>query len=104
MDLISNSIKYTGPNGNVTISLSRDSDRLIGTVADTGIGIDEGDIPHIFDEFYRAKNAKSIERHGTGLGLSIVKRILSKYKGSISVESELGKGSKFTFEIPIGTD
>ncbi|MBM3212132.1 HAMP domain-containing histidine kinase [Candidatus Poribacteria bacterium] len=101
MDLISNSIKYTGSNGIVTISLSRGSDSLIGTVADTGIGIAEGDIPHIFDEFYRAKNAKSIERHGTGLGLSIVKRVLDKYKGSISVESELGKGSKFTFEIPL---
>jgi len=104
MDLISNAIKYNKLNGSVTISLSRDSDRLIGAVADTGIGITKEDITRIFDEFYRAKNAKSMETHGTGLGLSIVKRILGKYKGSISVESELGKGSKFTFEIPINAN
>jgi len=103
-DLISNAIKYTRPGGTVLASLSQDSNYLVGTVQDTGIGIASEDIPHIFDDFYRAQNAKNMERQGTGLGLPIVKRILETYGGSISVESELDKGSKFTFMLPKSID
>jgi signal transduction histidine kinase len=99
-DLISNSIKYTNPGGSVTVSLQQDSEQLIGVVADTGIGIAAEDIPQIFNDFYRAKNAKATERQGTGLGLPIVKRILDTYGGEITVESKLRQGSKFTFTLP----
>lgn len=103
-DLISNSIKYTNSGGEVSVLLEKNSTQLIGTISDTGIGIAEEDIARIFDNFYRAKNAKAMEKHGTGLGLSIVKGILSKYEGDISVDSELGKGSQFRFALPYKKD
>ena len=99
-NLISNAIKYTEPGGVVKVSLVQNPNYVVGTVQDTGIGIAPEDIPHVFDEFYRAENAKAIERQGTGLGLPIVKRIVETYGGRIWVESELGRGSKFTFVLP----
>lgn len=75
-NFISNAIKYTEPGGIVVVSLAQNPNYVMGTVRDTGIGIAPEDIPRIFDEFYRAENAKAVERQGTGLGLSIVKRIL----------------------------
>ena len=99
-NLISNAIKYTEPGGIVVVSLAQNPNYVVGTVRDTGIGIPPEDIPRIFEEFYRAKNAKATERQGTGLGLSIVKRIVETHGGRIRVESELGRGSKFTFVLP----
>lgn len=99
-NLIGNAVKYTNPGGSVFVSLSQDVNHVIGVVRDTGIGIPPEDLPHIFDDFFRAKNAKSTQTDGTGLGLAIVKRIIDTYKGEISVESELGKGTKFTFKLP----
>ena len=99
-NLISNAIKYTEPGGIVVVSLAQNPNYVVGTVRDTGIGIAPEDIPRIFDEFYRTENAKAVERQGTGLGLSIAKRIVETYGGRIWVESELGKGSKFTFVLP----
>jgi signal transduction histidine kinase len=98
-NLISNAIKYTDCGGSINVSLTQDHDYIIGTVEDSGIGISQECKPHIFEQFYRAKNAKSMNRHGTGLGLSIVKRIVETYGGKISFESE-GKGTKFTFTLP----
>lgn len=99
-NLISNAIKYTDEGGSIWVSLAHNFDNIIGTVQDTGIGIDKECLPNIFDQFYRAKNAKSMNRQGTGLGLSIVKRILETYGGTISVDSEPSKGTKFTFTLP----
>jgi len=70
-------------------------------VTDTGIGIPKGDLHKIFDEFYRSKNARDMERLGTGLGLSLVKQIIDRYNGKIFVESKLGKGNTFIVELPI---
>ncbi|MDH7485574.1 MAG: HAMP domain-containing sensor histidine kinase [Anaerolineae bacterium] len=103
MNLISNAIKYTMAGGSVVVSLSRNARGIMGTVQDTGIGISPEDLPRIFEQFYRAENAKALEQHGTGLGLSIVKRIVETYGGRIWVESEPGKGSTFTFLLPAGT-
>jgi two-component system phosphate regulon sensor histidine kinase PhoR len=69
-------------------------------VSDTGIGIASEDLPKIFDEFYRAPNAKSYKTEGTGLGLAIVKEIVDVHHGSLKVQSELGKGSTFTVLLP----
>ena len=103
-NLISNAVKYTMPGGTVAVSLTRKAEGILGTVQDTGIGISAKDLPQIFDEFYRAENAKATARHGTGLGLSIAKRIVETYGGKIWVESELGRGSTFTFVLPEDTE
>ncbi|MGQ9585702.1 MAG: sensor histidine kinase [Anaerolineae bacterium] len=99
-NLISNAIKYTEPGGKVTISLERGEEGLVGTVQDTGIGIPPKALVHIFDEFYRADNARALSGTGTGLGLSIVKRVVENYGGRIQAESVLGEGSTFTFFWP----
>lgn len=99
-NLISNAIKYTEPGGHVTVSLKAENDLVVGAVEDTGIGIAPEEVSRIFDEFYRAEGAKD-KAQGTGLGLSIVKRVLDLYGGRIEVESEPGKGSKFTFSFPV---
>jgi len=70
-------------------------------VADTGIGIPEEAMPHLFEEFYRAPNARSIEREGTGLGLSIVRETVNNLGGRISVQSEPGVGTCFTVTLPL---
>ena len=69
-------------------------------VADTGIGIPADEVEHVFDEFFRASNAKKREKDGTGLGLSIVKRIVERHGGRISAESKEGQGTKFTVNLP----
>jgi signal transduction histidine kinase len=100
INLVSNAIKYTGPGGIVQISLGQDAEHVIGTVHDTGIGITADDIPKVFDEFYRAGNARLLSPHGTGVGLSIVRRILENLGGRVRAESEPGLGTRFTFTIP----
>jgi len=99
-NLINNAIKYTNPGGRVTVSLKEDDGTIVGAVEDTGIGISPDDLPRIFDEFYRSESAKDMDAHGSGLGLSIVKRVVDLYGGQLDVESEVGKGSKFTFVFP----
>lgn len=99
-NLISNAIKYTPAQGNIFIRLSQDDSRIVGEVADTGIGIPEDARDNLFSEFFRARNVKELNIPGTGLGLAIVKQIVEKAGGEISVESEIGKGSKFTFYLP----
>ncbi len=99
-NLISNAIKYTPQGGHVSISLRQAGEVIQGVVQDTGIGIAPEDMDKIFQDFYRTKAAKEFERMGTGLGLSIVKAILDNYGGTIQVQSEVGKGSTFTFTLP----
>lgn len=99
-NLISNAIKYTEPGGIVVVSLSENPDYVVGTVRDTGIGVPPEDLSRIFEEFYRADNARAMVLRGTGVGLSIVKRIVENYGGKVWVESELGRGSKFSFALP----
>lgn len=98
-NLISNAIKYTPEEGRVGVKLIKE-DRVIKVeVSDTGIGIPREDQEKIFQEFYRAPNAKKLIREGTGLGLPIVKRIVESYGGRIEVQSEPGKGCKFSCNL-----
>jgi len=99
-NLVGNAIKYTPPGGEVSVRVGLDGDIARVEVSDTGIGIPGDALPRIFDEFYRAQNARMIESEGTGLGLSIIKRIVEQHSGDISVESELGKGTTFRVSFP----
>jgi two-component system phosphate regulon sensor histidine kinase PhoR len=101
INLLDNAIKYTPERGIVTISARVVNDGLQIDVSDTGIGIEEKDIPRIFERFYRVDKARSRELGGTGLGLSIVKHIVQAHGGQTWVVSEFGKGSTFSFTIPI---
>ncbi|MGD8793480.1 MAG: HAMP domain-containing sensor histidine kinase, partial [Anaerolineae bacterium] len=99
-NLLSNAIKYTEPGGIVAVTLKQTPEQVIATVRDTGIGIAADDRERIFEEFYRAENARETCPTGTGVGLAIVRRIIENWGGTISVESEPGLGSKFTFVLP----
>ncbi len=102
-NLISNAVKYT-PSGWIRVTLEEQDGWAIGTVQDTGIGMSEKERELIFHEFYRAPQAKEMDRHGTGLGLSFVRRIIDGYGGSIEVRSESGKGSCFRFRLPVNSN
>ena len=101
-NLIANAIRYTPRHGKIRITGNGvEEDGFISLViSDTGIGIHPEDIPQIYNDFFRAKNAEILEKNGTGLGLSIVKQIVEAHQGHIWVESELGKGSTFTVKLP----
>jgi len=99
-NLLSNAVKYTGERGMVNVTAEQKRDFIEVDVLDTGIGIASELLPQIFDEFYRAPNAKSYKIEGTGLGLAIVKEIVEAHGGSLKVQSELGKGSTFTVSLP----
>ena len=99
LNLIANAFKYTQSGGKVWVRLSQADNVLMIEVRDTGIGIPAEDIPHIFEEFFRANNVAKTTK-GTGLGLSLVKHIIERHGGRIFVESELGKGTVFTFTLP----
>lgn len=100
MNLISNAIKYTSSGGQVTVRLRQQDGNLLGEVQDTGIGIPEEARDSLFTEFFRARNAKALGIPGTGLGLAIIKQIIEKAGGNISVESQAGQGSTFSFRLP----
>jgi signal transduction histidine kinase len=102
LNLVTNAIKYTPQGGTVALSLAQEDGSVVFTVSDTGIGIAPGDLPHIFDRFWRADPARSRtgERPGTGLGLSITKWIAEAHGGSITVQSRPGRGSVFTVRLP----
>lgn len=100
INIISNAISYT-PNQGVVYISSADSDRTVLTeIRDTGIGIEAGEIPRIFERFYRVDKARSRNSGGTGLGLAIVKHLVEAHKGTISVKSKVGKGTAFIIELP----
>lgn len=101
VNLISNAVSYSRPNGKVTVSLSCADGELTGTVCDNGIGISEEDLPHIWERFYRADASRQPGGH-SGLGLSMVKWIAEAHGGSVEAESRLGEGSTFTFHMPAG--
>jgi signal transduction histidine kinase len=100
-NLISNAIKYTPEGGRIEVSLGTEDGQVVGMVADSGIGIAEEDMPHLFQDFFRTDQAKSSGAIGTGLGLSIVKQIVESYGGEIKVTSRLGEGTRFTFTLPL---
>jgi PAS domain S-box-containing protein len=100
-NLIENAIKYTPNTGLITIRTRCDGKTVITEVVDTGIGIGADELPHIFDRFFRADRARTIDIPGTGLGLAIVKRIVEMHNGTIDVDSTLGQGSVFRVRLPM---
>ncbi len=102
-NLLLNAIKYTDENGSVELAASSNGKHVEVAVKDSGIGIPAEDIEHVFEEFYRASNAKKVERDGTGLGLSIARQIIERHNGKIWVESKQGEGSTFSFMLPRDT-
>jgi heavy metal sensor kinase len=99
--LIDNAVKYTPPQGLITVSLVSSNEFAVVEVRDTGIGIATEDLPYIFDRFYRADKARSRELGGVGLGLSIARWEAEAHGGSIAVQSIFGKGSVFEVRLPL---
>lgn len=99
-NLIENGIKYNSPGGSLTVRLSREDDNALLTVTDTGMGIPEDAIDHIFERFYRVDKARSRATGGSGLGLSIVSTIVRRNRGEIQVSSIVGQGTTFTVIFP----
>ena len=100
LNLIDNAIKYTPEGGKVIIKQFTKNDEIIIEVIDNGMGIPKEDQSKIFQRFYRVDKARSRSVGGTGLGLAITKHIVNSLNGTISVESEVGKGSKFITKLP----
>ena len=100
MNLLLNAIKYTPPNGSVSLSVNENTENIIIEITDTGIGIPADEKNKIFEEFFRASNAVKIQKDGTGLGLSLSKEVVERHGGKIWVVSELGQGSTFSFTLP----
>lgn len=102
INLVSNAIKYTPSGGQVRVTMKREGKSVQIKVSDTGIGMEDKDITSIFDKFYRVKSDQTRDITGTGLGLSIVKGVVDAHRGTLSVESEVGKGTTVTVSLPIG--
>lgn len=101
-NLLSNAIKFTPERGELFITARRQGDDAQVSVRDTGIGIRREDLSVVFEEFRQVGESTKGIREGTGLGLAITKKIVEQHRGRIWVESEIGKGSQFTFTVPLG--
>ena len=102
-NLIDNAIKYT-PQGNITAQLTTDDDTATVSISDTGIGISAEDQKHLFEKFYRVNSSMTREIGGTGLGLYISRNLVEHYGGKLTVTSTIGKGSTFSFTLPLAKD
>lgn len=101
LNLLSNAFKFTF-DGSITVTLRAVGDRAVLTVADTGTGIPESELPRIFDRFYRVGGTRGRTHEGTGIGLALIQELVKLHGGVISVTSRLGEGSTFTVELPFG--
>ena len=99
-NLLDNAIRYTPEGGSVAVDLLQEDGNATLSVRDSGIGIPAKDLPRIFERFYRVDKARARETGGTGLGLSIVRHIAESHGGTVTAESELGRGSMFTVSLP----
>jgi signal transduction histidine kinase len=100
LNLLNNAVKYSEEDKNIHVKVRKDSSSAYISVSDHGIGIPQDELKKIFDKFYRVSAARTKETHGSGLGLTLAKHIVEAHGGSIEVESEVGKGSRFTVRIP----
>lgn len=100
-NLLSNAVKFTAPAGRVWVEARPQEEFVEISVADTGVGIPVGEQESVFDRFYQVGQRQAGGRDGTGLGLAITRRLVEEHGGSITLESEQGKGSRFTFRIPL---
>ncbi|OQX86459.1 MAG: phosphate regulon sensor histidine kinase PhoR [Candidatus Omnitrophica bacterium 4484_70.2] len=100
INLLDNAIKFTPQGGKICIKATDRGKDVEIEISDTGIGIPKEDLQRVFERFYRVDKARSRELGGTGLGLSIVKHIVQAHRGTVDVESQIGKGSRFFFTLP----
>ena len=100
-NLLSNAIRYTDDGGRVVITVSIDDTDAVISVTDDGMGIAPEDIPQTFSRFWRAEESRERASGGLGVGLAITKEIMDRHNGTISVESELGKGTTFSLHLPL---
>jgi signal transduction histidine kinase len=100
-NLLANAIRYTPSGGRVTVRLAEVEAGVELVVSDTGIGIPEAALPRLFEEFYRADNAREFAPDGSGLGLAIVRAVAGQHGGYVTVDSEVGRGTAFTVELPL---
>ncbi|SET97020.1 cell wall metabolism sensor histidine kinase WalK [Paenibacillus sp. NFR01] len=98
-NIVENAVKYTPEGGEVRIGYTVSAGQVTVTVSDTGIGIGEDELPHVFDRFYRAEASRSRSKGGSGLGLSIVRTIMLRYGGSVGIESAPGRGTTVTLKF-----
>ena len=103
INIMSNAIKYTPDGGEIEVIARRLNGGVEIRVRDSGIGIPDEDIPHLFERFYRVEKSRTSETGGTGLGLAIAKEIVEAHGGSISVESKLNEGTTIIIQLPIET-
>lgn len=101
INLISNAVKFTPRAGNVTVSASRDGSDLAVSVEDTGVGIEQNDLPRLGETFFQARSSHNGQRNGSGLGLSIVKGLVKLHGGKVDIRSRLGIGTRITFRLPL---
>jgi heavy metal sensor kinase len=101
VNLLDNAIKYTPEGGEIRVRTAARNGTAVLEVADNGIGIPEGALPHLFERFYRVDKARSRQQGGAGLGLSIVKSICAAHSGRVEVQSKEGEGSSFRVELPL---
>lgn len=100
VNIAGNAVKYSRLEGNVWIDAKEQDDQILITVTDNGVGIAQEDLPHLFEDFYIGKSKTEGERR-SGVGLAITRRIIEAHDGTISVESEPGKGSTFVIQLPV---
>ena len=101
MNILSNAIKYTQNGGRIDVDAQVQESTVVVSVRDNGIGVEENEIPRIFERFYRVDKARSRAMGGTGLGLAITKQIVEEHHGKIEAESKAGKGTKITITLPL---
>jgi two-component system OmpR family sensor kinase len=99
-NLLVNAIRHTPSSGSISVTIKNDEDGLAISVADTGEGIAQDDLPHVFERFYRSGSSRSRKEGGTGLGLAIVKQMVEAHGGKVWVESKKGTGSIFSILLP----
>ena len=100
-NLLENALRYTPAGGKIAVRVEAAVGEALLSVSDTGVGIPEGDLPYVFERFFRSKASRQANPGGSGLGLSIVRWIVEAHKGRVTVQSEIGRGSTFTVSLPV---